>query len=173
MSLRDVLNAGIGLYIEGEKRFRQALQHLQASYENLRLQGEADQSEAAERLRQSLDLTISGIRNISAQAEERLQHLVDEAGKNYNQLLAGLEAQIDTIRKHSEEGSLKVKIQELSQSLKKQGSEGFRLHLQQLISNVGASTSPKGQTTDSKAADPFAPKSRSNGVESIVFSESD
>lgn len=135
MSIHDILNAGIGLYKEGEKGFHQVLQHLLASYDKLRRQGAADQSETAERLRQSLDQTITGIRQISSTAEARLQALLKEAGNNYEQLLSGLEGQIEAIKKQGEKGmdDMKGRMETLAESLKEQGTDRFRRSVERLI----------------------------------------
>lgn len=164
MSIHDILNAGIGLYKEGEKGLRQALEHLQSAYDNLKRQGEADQSETAERLRQALDQIIASLHQVSSKAEARLQGLVEEAGRNYEQLLSGLERQIDTIMKQGEKdlGGMRDRIQTLAQSLKEQAPEQFRRSMERLIAG------PEGST------DPLKPAQSDEGrVVSIIFSESE
>lgn len=164
MPIHDILNAGIGLYKEGEKGLRQALQHLQSSYDNLKGQGEADQSETAERLRLTLDQTIASLRQVSSKAEARLQGLVQEAGRNYEQLLSGLEGQIDTIKKQGEKemGGVRDRMQTLAQSLKEQAPERFRHSIEKLIAGTEGGT------------DPFQPAHPDEErMVSIVFSESE
>lgn len=163
MSIHDILNAGIGLYKEGEKGLRQVLQSLQASYDELKRKGEEDQSETAIRLRQALDQTIANLRQISLEAETRLQALVQEAGRNYEQLLSGIEVQVAAIRKQGEKEMVGVRdrIQTFAQSLKEQAPERFRHSIEKLIAGIEGS------------ADPLQPVNSEERMVSIVFSESE
>lgn len=162
MSIYDILNAGLGLYNESGKRLQDALQSLQNGYNQLKLKGEQDQSVEAERLRQSLDQTIQSIRQISSGAEERLQLLVNEAAKNYDVLLVGIESQINLMTEQGKKGvsSVREKMQDFSKSLKTQGADRFRNAVQTLLSQ-----------TNNYEADPF--NTGSDRVVSILMSESD
>jgi vacuolar-type H+-ATPase subunit H len=85
--LIDVLNAGLGLLKEGEKGFQAALEAVAKTFEELKTVGAADQSEAAQKIREVLDNTIRGVRDVSGKAEENFHRVLEEARKNYSQIL--------------------------------------------------------------------------------------
>ncbi|MBW7858744.1 MAG: hypothetical protein H3C43_10750, partial [Leptonema sp. (in: Bacteria)] len=144
MSIHDILNAGLGLYNEGEKRLKDALQSLQNGYSELKSKGEQDQSKEAEKLRQSLDQTIRGIRQISTGAEERLQSLVKEAAKNYDVLLSGIESQLNSMTQQGKKGigTVREKMQDFSKTLKTQGPDRFRKAVETLLSQTNNTIDP-------------------------------
>lgn len=86
-SLQDVLNAGLGLLKEGEKGFQNALETVSQAFEDLKSRGADDTSEAAQKIREVLDNTIRGVRDVSTQAEANFNQILEEARKNYGQIL--------------------------------------------------------------------------------------
>lgn len=84
--LQDLVNAGIGLYKAGEENLQGFLSTLQKSFEELKSKGAQDSSETAVKLRDSLDQTIKGVKDVSEKAEGNLKAVLDEAQKNYSQV---------------------------------------------------------------------------------------
>lgn len=86
-SLQDVLNAGLGLLKEGEKGFQSALESVARAFEDLKSKGAEDHSAAAQKIREVLDNTIRGVKDVSSTAEENFNRVLEEARKNYGQIL--------------------------------------------------------------------------------------
>ena len=86
-SLQDVLNAALGLLKESEKGFQAALESVGKAFEDLKTRGAEDNSEAAQKMREALDNTLRGVRDVSSAASENLNKVMEEARKNYAQIL--------------------------------------------------------------------------------------
>ena len=108
--LQDLVNAGIGLYKAGEENLQGFLSTLQKSFEELKSKGAQDSSETATRLRESLDNTIKGVKDVSEKAEGNLKAVLDEARKNYSQVFEQIKAFVGEERI----ADLNTRIDELS-----------------------------------------------------------
>ncbi len=89
-NLQDILNAGIGLFKAGEQNFQTAIQAVTKAFEELKTKGAADNSEAAQKIREVLDNTIKGLNDVAGQAQENFNRVLAEAQKNYTQVLEQL-----------------------------------------------------------------------------------
>ncbi len=108
--LQDLVNAGIGLYKAGEENLQGFLSTLQKSFEDLKSKGAQDSSETAAKLRDSLDQTIKGVKDVSEKAEGNLKVVLEEAKKNYSQVFD----QIKTFVGEERIADLNTRINELS-----------------------------------------------------------
>ncbi len=66
--LHDVLNAGIALFRSGEGTVANAAKEVQRTFEELKSKGAADQSDAAVKLRKSLDDIVQQVNGLSGKA---------------------------------------------------------------------------------------------------------
>lgn len=66
--LHDVLNAGIALFRSGEGTVNNAAKEVQRTFEELKSKGAADQSDAAVKLRKSLDDIVQQVNGLSGKA---------------------------------------------------------------------------------------------------------
>ncbi|MCR9142768.1 MAG: hypothetical protein NXI24_10995 [bacterium] len=130
-SLQDVLNVGLGLLKEGEKGFQAALESVAKAFEDLKSKGADDTSESAQKIREVLDNTIRGVKDVSSTAEENFNRVLEEARKNYGQILEQArtvvgEERISDLNTRFEE--LAKFVQEKTDDIKKQapgaGSSG-------------------------------------------------
>ena len=115
-TIQDILNAGIGLFKASEENFNQALGQVEKVFEELRTKGASDNSEAAVKIREVLENTIKGVKDISSQAESNFSNILEEAQKNYAQVLEQIQATVgeDRIK------DMSSKIEELSSYIKTQ-----------------------------------------------------
>ncbi len=118
--IQDILNAGIGLFKAGEANFKQAFETVEKTFEDLKTRGAADNSEAAVKIREVLDNTIKSIKGVSDQAGSNFNLIVEEAQKNYAQVLE----QIKTFVGEERIRDLNSKIEELTEYIKKQQGGG-------------------------------------------------
>lgn len=86
-NIKDILNAGIGLFKSGEENLQSTIQAVQAAFEDLKTRGAADSSEASQKIREVLDNSIKGFQDISTQTEENMNRVLQEAQKSYSQVL--------------------------------------------------------------------------------------
>lgn len=86
-NIQDILNAGIGLFKVGEQNFQTAIQAITKAFEDLKSKGAADNSEAAQKVREVLDNTIKGLNDVASQAQANFERVLSEAQKNYTQVL--------------------------------------------------------------------------------------
>ena len=86
-NLQDILNAGLGLFKMGEENFQSALKAVEKTFEDLKGRGASDNSEAAQKIREVLDNTIKGVKDVQTQAEQNFNRVLAEAEKNYSQVL--------------------------------------------------------------------------------------
>ncbi|MEQ9366593.1 MAG: hypothetical protein RIF32_20300 [Leptospirales bacterium] len=124
-SLQDVLNVGLGLLNEGEKGFQAALESVAQAFEDLKSKGADDTSESAQKIREVLDNTIRGVKDVSSTAEENFNRVLEEARKNYGQILEQArtvvgEERISDLNTRFEE--LAKFVQEKTGDIKKQAS---------------------------------------------------
>lgn len=115
-TIQDILNAGIGLFKASEENFNQALAQVEKVFEELRTKGASDQSEAAIKIREVLENTIKGVKDISSQAETNFTRVLEEAQKNYAQVLDQIQAAVGEERIKD----MSAKIEELSGYIKTQ-----------------------------------------------------
>ena len=108
--LQDLVNAGIGLYKAGEENLQGFLSTLQKSFEDLKSKGAQDSSETAVKLRNSLDQTLKGVKDVSEKAEGNLKAIIEEAQKNYSQVFE----QIKSFVGEERIADLNTKMDELS-----------------------------------------------------------
>ncbi|MCB1166026.1 MAG: hypothetical protein KDK37_15320 [Leptospiraceae bacterium] len=109
--LQDLVNAGIGLYKAGEENLQGFVSTLQKSFEDLKSKGAQDSSETAAKLRNTLDQTIKGVKDVSEKAEGNLKVVLEEAKKNYAQVFEQIKAFVGEERIKD----LNTRIDELSQ----------------------------------------------------------
>lgn len=110
-SLQDVLNVGLGLLKEGEKGFQQALEGVAKAFEDLKSKGAEDTSESAQKIREVLDNTIRGVKDVSTTAEANFNRVLEEARKNYGQILEQARTVVGEERIHD----LNARFEELAQ----------------------------------------------------------
>ena len=108
--LQDLVNAGIGLYKAGGENLQGFLSTLQKSFEDLKSKGAQDSSETAVKLRNSLDQTLKGVKDVSEKAEGNLKAIIEEAQKNYSQVFE----QIKSFVGEERIADLNTKMDELS-----------------------------------------------------------
>ncbi len=115
-TIQDILNAGIGFFKASEENLSQALTQVEKVFEELRTRGASDQSEAAVKIREVLENTIKGVKDISSQAENNFGRVLEEAQKNYSQVLEQIQKAVGEERIND----LNSKIDELSGYIKTQ-----------------------------------------------------
>lgn len=115
----DILNAGIALFRAGEDSVNNAVKEVQRTFDELKSKGAADNSEAAVKLRKTLD-------DIVAQANE----LNTKAGTAYTDTLNQLQglysqatAEIQKIVPEERINEVKDKIEELQKVIKQRIDE--------------------------------------------------
>ncbi|MCB1174703.1 MAG: chemotaxis protein [Leptospiraceae bacterium] len=118
--LHDILNAGIALFRAGEDSVNNAVKEVQRTFDELKSKGAADTSDAAVKLRKTLD-------DIVAQAND----LSGKAGGAYGESLAKLDGlyknaieQIKAVVPEDKLNELKDKIEELTQVIKEKTGQG-------------------------------------------------
>ncbi len=112
--IQDILNAGIGLFRAGQANFADALKKAEAQFEDMKKKGSMDNSQAALKVREVLENTIRGVKDVSSKAEANFNVVLAEAQKNYTQVL-------DQIKQLVGEERIKdvnSKIEELAAMLK-------------------------------------------------------
>ncbi len=91
-SIKNILDVGIGLLKVGEEGLKLGLKQLVSSFEELKLKGEADTSEGAQKVREVLHNTLSTVQQVSDTAEKEFQRLSEQAQKGYEQALLALKS---------------------------------------------------------------------------------
>jgi len=86
-NLQDILNAGIGLLKAGEENFQTALKNVEKVFNELKTKGASDSSESALKIREVLENTIRGVKDVQSKAESNFSMILAEAQKNYAQVL--------------------------------------------------------------------------------------
>ncbi|MBI3395872.1 MAG: hypothetical protein HY042_08560 [Spirochaetia bacterium] len=66
--IQDILNAGIGLIRSGQENFGDAWKKVETTFNDLKSKGSMDQSEAALKVREVLENTIRGVKDVSSKA---------------------------------------------------------------------------------------------------------
>ena len=143
-TIQDILNAGIGLFKASEENFTQALGQVEKIFEELRDKGASDQSESAVKIREVLENTIKGVKELSGQAEVNFNRVLEEAQKNYAQVLE----QIQQVAADERIKDLNSKIEELSGYIKTQfdgASEQVKTAAEQA---TAAATTAANQATE-------------------------
>ncbi|HBS05268.1 MAG TPA: hypothetical protein DEA96_09900 [Leptospiraceae bacterium] len=123
--LQDLVNAGIGLYKAGEENLQGFLSTLQKSFEDLKSKGAQDSSDTAAKLRESLDQTIKGVKDVSEKAEGNLKAVLEEAKKNYSQVFDQIKNFVGEERiadLNTRINELSTLIQERAETITKQGA---------------------------------------------------
>ncbi|MBE7438769.1 MAG: hypothetical protein HS115_09975 [Spirochaetales bacterium] len=115
-SLQDILNAGLGIFKAGEENLQTALRYLESAFADLKSKGASDMSESAVKLREVLENTIRGVKDVTTQAEENFNKVLAEAQKNYAQVFE----QVKTVVGEERLNDLNSKIEELSGYIKTQ-----------------------------------------------------
>jgi len=115
-SLQDILNAGLGIFKAGEENLQNALRYLESAFADLKSKGAADMSESAVKLREVLENTIRGVKDVTTQAEDNFNKVLAEAQKNYAQVFE----QVKTVVGEERLNDLNSKIEELSGYIKTQ-----------------------------------------------------
>lgn len=113
-NLQDILNAGIGLLKAGEENFSTALKNVEKVFNELKTKGATDNSEAAVKIREVLENTIRGVKEVSGKAESNFNLVLSEAQKNYAQVLE----QIKKVVGDERIKDLNSKIEELASYIK-------------------------------------------------------
>ncbi|MDH5656276.1 MAG: hypothetical protein OEZ34_10230 [Spirochaetia bacterium] len=81
-NLKDLLDAGLGLFKLGEGKIQEIVSDLEKNFNQLKEKGAEDHSEAAVRLRELLTRTMKDVRNVTDQAEKNLNSFLNEAKNN-------------------------------------------------------------------------------------------
>ncbi len=146
-NLQDILNAGIGLFKEGEKNFQAALEAVGKTFEELKQRGAADGSESAQKVREALENTIRGVKDVSTQAEQNFNKILAEAEKNYAQLLEQVQGVIGDERIKD----VNARFEELAKFVKEKAddvtaqAQGFADSVKETASKATKPKAPGGE----------------------------
>ena len=113
-TLENVLNAGIALFRAGESTISGAINEVQKTYDELKKKGAADKSEAASKLRASLDDVITQASSLTGKAEDTYQDALKALGENYNKVVE----QINKVVPEDKYNQIKSKAEELQKAIK-------------------------------------------------------
>lgn len=119
-NLQDILNAGIGLFKAGEGNFKTAFANLEKTFEDLKQKGAADQSQSAVKLREALENSIRGVKDVQSKAETNFTAIMGEAQKSYAQVLE----QVKNVVGEERIKDLNSRIDELAGYLKNKAGQG-------------------------------------------------
>lgn len=118
--LHDILNAGIALFRAGEDTVSNAVKEVQRTFDELKSKGAADTSDAAVKLRKTLDDIVN-----------QSSDLGGKAGAAYNENLGKLQGlysnaieQIKTMVPEEKLNELKDKMEELTRVIKEKTGGG-------------------------------------------------
>lgn len=119
VNMQDFLNAGLGLWKAGEESFRESREKVERAFSELKSKGAEDTSAGAEKIREALENTVRGVKDVSHQAEGNLGKALEEAKKNYSQVMDQLHNFVGEERVRD----LNVRINELATLIRKDESE--------------------------------------------------
>lgn len=116
--IMDILNAGIGLFQSGKEGLESAKSQLEVSYNELVSKGASDNSENSVKIRQSVDKILTDIKEFSSVAGKNYDETRTKIADNFNKIS-------EEIKSKMPEGKIetvKAKISEVAESIKKSGS---------------------------------------------------
>ncbi len=112
--LEDILNAGIALFRAGEGSISKAVQEVQSTFEELKQKGATDKSEAAVKLRASLDDIATRANNLKDKAGSAYQEGLKQIEKQYENAVE----QIKKLVPEEKVNEVKTKIDALRAAIK-------------------------------------------------------
>jgi hypothetical protein len=118
-TLTDVLNAGIAIFRSGEASLHKVTTELTKSFEELKAKGEADQSEAAEKLRRLVGDLVSQMNDI----ESRAKTVSGETLKNLEITYKSILEQIQKVASPDQIASLQKNIDDLLTTIRNKMEE--------------------------------------------------
>ena len=143
--IQDILNAGIGLFKTSEENFKSALARVDETFRTLKSRGEADNSEAAVKIREVLDNTIHSIREVSDQAGNNINGLV-----NFNGLIEAAQKNYSQVQEQIKSFVGEARIRDLNSTIE---------DLQNSIVSIARGKTPTGDGQEKSASEkPDAPK---------------
>ncbi len=121
-TILDILNAGIGLFQSGREGLAKAAQELEKTYAELVQRGSQDNSEAAIRLRETVDRILNDIREFTNVAGKNYEETRSKIIENYNRIT-------EEIKNKMPEGKVeevRAKINEVAESIKTSASKSSK-----------------------------------------------
>ncbi len=114
--LMDIVNASIAVFKSGEERLKTALSDLEKLYDEMKVKGESDTSENAQKLRELLNKTIHD----SKEAISKANATYEEALKSVQASYENLANQVDTMVPSEVKDAIQKSIDELKKLINKQ-----------------------------------------------------
>ncbi|MCB1327095.1 MAG: hypothetical protein H7A21_04055 [Spirochaetales bacterium] len=118
--LHDVLNAGIALFRAGEDTLNNAVKEVQRTFDELKAKGAADTSDAAVKLRKTLDDIVSQANDLGGKADASYRQNLAELEKLY----ANAVEQIKKLVPEDRLNELRDKIEELMTAIREKTGGG-------------------------------------------------
>ncbi|MCB1309785.1 MAG: hypothetical protein KDK30_16460 [Leptospiraceae bacterium] len=120
--LHDILNAGIALFRAGEDSVNNAVKEVQRTFDELKQKGAADTSDAAVKLRKTLDDIVTQANELNSKAGTAYQ----DSLKQIEGLYANATEQIKALVPEDRINEVKDKIEELNKVIREKvgGSSG-------------------------------------------------
>lgn len=115
----DILNAGIALFRAGEDSVNNAVKEVQRTFDELKSKGEADNSEAAVKLRKTLDDIVSQANDLNNKAGQAYGDALNQLQGLYTQA----SEEIKKIIPEDRVNEVKDKIEELQKVIKQRIDE--------------------------------------------------
>lgn len=140
--LHDILNAGIALFRAGEGSVASAIADVKKTFEELKTKGAADNSEAAVKLRKTLDDIVKQASELNNKASSTYE----ESVKQLQDLYAKASAEIEKIVPKEQLEQIKSKIEELSKAIQERVEEVTKMgkekagETEQKTAETGANT---------------------------------
>jgi hypothetical protein len=113
--IMDILNAGIGLLQSGKDGVEKAKVELEKTYSELTAKGAQDTSEAATKVRESLDKMLVDIKDFTSVAGKNYEETRSKIIENYNKITEEIQSKMP----EGKIEAVKAKIQEVAENIKK------------------------------------------------------
>ncbi len=113
--IMDILNVGIGLLQAGKDGVEKAKVELEKTYQELSTKGAADTSEAATKVRESVNKLLGDIKDFSSVAGKNYDETRSKIIDNYNKITEEIQSKMP----EGKIDAVKAKIQEVADNIKK------------------------------------------------------